>query len=40
MITIANTVNTVDADLKIFFQELARIAGNTNIDITRAKQEL
>ncbi len=40
MITIANTVNTVEADLKIFFQELARIAGNSNIDITRAKQEL
>lgn len=40
MITIANTVNTVDADLKIFFQELARIAGNTKVDITRPKLEL
>ena len=40
MLTIANTVNTVDADLKIFFQELARIAGNSSIDIVRAKQEL
>lgn len=40
MITIANTVNTVDADLKIFFQQLALIAGNSSIDITRAKQEL
>ncbi len=40
MITIANTVNTVDADLKIFFQELSRIAANTDCDIERAKQEL
>ena len=40
MITIANTVNTVDADLKIFFQALAEIAGNRDLDISRAKGEL
>lgn len=40
MLTIANTVNTVDADLKLFFQALAYIAGSSEIDITRAKQEL
>lgn len=40
MITIANTVNTVDADLKIFFQALSEIAANRDVDITRAKQEL
>lgn len=40
MITIANTVNTVDADLKIFFQALAEIAGNRDVDISRAKGEL
>ena len=40
MITIANTVNTVDADLKIFFQALAEIAANRDVDITRAKGEL
>jgi superfamily II DNA or RNA helicase len=40
MITIANTVNTVDADLKIFFQALAEIAGNREVDISRAKGEL
>ena len=39
MITIANTVNTVDADLKIFFQQLALIAAN-QCDITEAKEEL
>lgn len=40
LITIANTVNIVDADLKIFFQELVRIAGNANIDIEISKHEL
>ncbi|OQB45166.1 MAG: Type III restriction enzyme, res subunit [bacterium ADurb.Bin157] len=40
MLTIANTVNTVDADLKIFFQVLAGIASSRNGNIARAKQEL
>lgn len=40
MITIANTVNTVEADLKIFFKALAEIAGNRDIDISKAKGEL
>jgi type III restriction enzyme len=40
MLTIANTVNTVEADLKIFFQTLAAIAASQDGDITRAKQEL
>lgn len=40
MLTIANTVNTIEADLKLFFQELAIIAAQSNLDITKAKQEL
>jgi superfamily II DNA or RNA helicase len=39
MITIANTVNTIGADLKIFFQELANIVSN-QCNIKKAKEEL
>ncbi|OYT34953.1 MAG: hypothetical protein B6U87_01245 [Candidatus Aenigmarchaeota archaeon ex4484_52] len=39
MITVANTVNTMDADLKIFFEQLIKIA-NSDLDIEDAKKEL
>ena len=40
MLTIANTVNTVEADLKIFFKTLSAIAASQDGDITLAKHEL
>ena len=39
LVTIANSVNTVDADLKIFFREIAIIAKGER-DIEEAKNEL
>ena len=33
MIALANTVNTIDADLKLFFTQIALIAGNKLKDI-------
>ena len=39
LITIANEVNTIKADLKIFFEQLARIASN-NYNLETSKEEL
>lgn len=39
MITVANSVNTMDADLKIFFQEISKIAQGQG-DIDEVKTEL
>lgn len=39
LITIANEVNTVDAELKLFFKQLAIVASG-NFDIDKAKEEL